>query len=492
MMRRRDLLSGALALGLVSRPAMAQHVAGADLAPAPATIDGVAKVRGRAIAYRATASETVMRNTAGAPRATIFSAAYVANGADPRRRPVSFLFNGGPGGATIALREGLGPRITANAAGPDGFAFVDNPDSLIDVTDLVFVDAPGTGYSRMLAEGASAEYWGVEEDARAIADFITDWLQRNGRMASPRFLVGESYAGTRVGFVADLMARRADRPMAFNGVVLISPTTTAGGEVGPSRDPAVVALPSEAAVAWFHGRGAHTAEPVETVAEAARQFAEGPYAQALAQGDRLDPAERANILATLAGYTGLPPAQLDGYALRPPISKFVLDLLADKGERAGLSDGRAHALRSITDKNKPPWDDPSSSNFVLTYDLQKAVEAFYRQGFGYRPAADYVRLSYDANSKWNNRLARGPTSVPAMFKDLMAQDSRLSLILMMGYYDLTVPYARPLNDYLAADLPADRFSHHLYRTGHAVFSDAVGRPQSTDVLRAFYRKALAV
>jgi carboxypeptidase C (cathepsin A) len=495
-MTRQALLASAIALALagpLSAPsAWAETPAVAALAPTPASIDGVAHVRGKTIAYRATAAETVMRNAAGAPRATIFSVAYVAKGADARRRPVTFLFNGGPGGATIALREGLGPVMTANATTPEGFAFVDNPDSLIDASDLVFVDAPGTGYSRMLADGASAEYWGVDEDARAMADFITGWLEANGRTASPRFLVGESYAGTRVGFVADLMARRPTAPMNFNGVVLISPTTSAGGEDPrmPKRDAAVTNLPSEASVAWFHGRGAHIGQPVEAVAEAARKFAEGPYAAALAQGDKLDPAEKARIRTEVAGYTGLSEAKLDEYGLRVPLSKFVLDLLADKGERAGLSDGRAHALRSVTDKNRAPWDDPSSSNFVLSYKPDQAVADLYGKAFGYKPMADYVRLSYDANSNWNNKVARGPSSIPLMFKDLMARDPTLKITMVMGYFDMSVPYDRPLGDYLAADLPASRFSYHLYRSGHSVFSDEVGRAQSTDALRDFYRQAL--
>ncbi len=477
-----------LSFSLGAAPAAHAQAATAEaLVPPTATIKGVAHVRGKTIAYRADAGEQVMRNAACEPRATIFSVSYLADGAAAARRPVTFLFNGGPGGATIALREGLAPVITANAQTADGFTFVDNPDSILDVTDLVFVDAPGTGYGRFFGEGASAEYWGVEEDAGAIAQFISDWLVQHGRTASPKYLIGESYAGTRVGFVSDILAKRAKDPIRFAGVVLVSPTTSAGGPRGMADDGA--SLSSQAAVAWFHGRGAHQKDSVEQVAEAARLFAAGPYAKALATGASLPAAEKAQIAATVSGFTGLPEAIVLKADLKSPTNAFVLELLADKAERTGLSDGRTHALRAITDQRQPPYNDPSTSPYTLTYDQTKAVEALFRTQMGYRPKSDYVRLSIEANSKWNGKVARGPTLIPAMFKDLMAQDPNLRITMVMGYFDLTVPYARPLNDYLAADLPKDRFDYQLYRTGHAVFSDAAGRPQATDHLREFYGKA---
>ncbi|WP_269714806.1 S10 family serine carboxypeptidase-like protein [Caulobacter sp. NIBR2454] len=459
--------------------------------PSPATMSSKVTIGGKTIAYRGVASEIILPTKAGAPGATVFSAAYLAQGADPAKRPVTFLFNGGPGGATIALREGLAPRLTVNADTADGFAFADNPHSLLDVSDLVFVDPPGVGYSRFLTPGAEREFWGVEEDATAMAAFIRQWLVDNGRLASPKFLVGESYAGVRVGFVAEALAADA-QPIRMNGVVLVSPSTATRGRAplaGPA-DPAVRALPSQAAAAWFHKKGAYGDRTVEAVAADAHRFSSGPYAQALAKGDAIPPAEADKIAEQVSRYTGFPLADIKASGLKVPTDRFVRELLSETGERIGGSDARAKAPRSLTDTRKAPYDDPSTSPYTLTYDLTKAVEGLFREEFGYRPASDYIRLSYPANEQWNHKVARGPVSMPLMFKDLMAQDPKMRVILMLGYYDLTIPYAGPMEEYLAADLAQGRFTHEVYPAGHAVFSNAASRAQATDALRAFYRSAL--
>ena len=205
----RRALTGGLTLGLATTSLAGGRAWSAEpLTPEPAVIRGEAKAGGRTVAYRAVAAETVLPGPDGAPEATLFSTAYFAEGEDAAARPVTFFFNGGPGAATIDLREGLAPVHTRNAAGR-GFRLADNPDTLIAASDLVFVDPGGIGYSRFLTPGVAARYWGVDEDARAVADFIAIWLKANGREAAPKYLVGESYAGIRVGMVAERMARQA-------------------------------------------------------------------------------------------------------------------------------------------------------------------------------------------------------------------------------------------------------------------------------------------
>lgn len=469
--------------------------AAAPAMPSTAVAHGVVTVRGQEIVYRAEAGEMLMRNAAGDPRATIFSIAYLVDGADPATRPVSFLFNGGPGGATIALREGLSPRMPVNGATDRTFRYVDNPDSLIDATDLVFVDAPGTGYGRFFGDGASAEYWGVEEDAAATAAFINQWLAEHGRVGAPVFLVGESYAGVRVGLVAERLAQQT-RPLKVKGVALVSPSTSAGRRASgpPDRaamdESAVLALPSRAVAAQFHGKGAYTDLPVEALADQALAFARGPYAQALAEGEGIDPARKQAVAAELAAYLGLSPQTVLEADLWPSNNDFVLKLLADQGERIGGSDARAQAPSAITETREPPYNDPSTSPYTLNYDLTEAVEHLVREEIGYRPTNDYVRLSIEANRKWNWDVPGGTISIPMLFKRLMAADPGLRLTLMTGYYDLTIPYMRPVSDYLAAELPADRFENAVFRTGHAVFSDDAGRQASSDHLRAFYARAM--
>lgn len=466
----------------------------APVVPATAVKPGVVAVRGRDIAYRAEAGEMLMRNAAGEARATIFSVAYLAETADAATRPISFLFNGGPGGATIALREGLSPRRPVNGETAGGFRYVDNPDSLIDVTDLVFVDAPGTGYGRFFDEKASAEYWGVEEDAAAVTAFITQWLTEHGRTDAPVFLVGESYAGVRVGLVAERLARE-DAPVKVRGVALVSPSTSAGRTAGrpdqaAADAAAILALPSQAAAAQYHGKGAHVGLPVEILADQALAFARGPYADALAKGDALAPGEKESIAAALAGYLGSTTEAVLQADLRPSRNDFVLNVLADQEMRIGGSDARAKAPRAVTETRQPPYNDPSTSPYTLKYDLTEAVEGLFRDEIGYRPIEPYVRLSIAANRAWNWETPGGTISMPALFRELMAGDPRMRVTLITGYYDLTIPYMRPVSEYLAADLPADRFENAVFATGHAVFSDDVGRRTSTDHLRGFYARNL--
>lgn len=483
---RRAMTLGLGAAGLLASSAAA---ATAPLTPPAAVIEDVVRIKGRPVAYRAIAAEQVLRGEGGAPEATFFGMSYIAQPADPAR-PVTFLFNGGPGGATIALREGLGPKVTVNAEGGEGFAFADNPDSILDVTDLVFVDPAGVGYSRFLNDAAKPRYYGVEEDARAVSAFIGAWLRLHGREASPKFLVGESYAGVRVGVVADMMARAAT-PVRFDGVVLVSPSTATRGRapLAAAPDPAVRALPSQAAAAHFHGQGAHVSRPVLEVVAEAQAFAEGRYAKALSAGEALAPPERDRLAAIVAGYVGFSAEAVAAAGLRLDRDRFMKELLAAEGSRIGLSDARAKAPLAVTETQRPPYDDPSTSPYTLTYDLTEANEGFYRRLVGYQPFGPYVRLSYEANEQWNWDVEGGPLAMPLVFKELMARDPGLRVTLLLGAYDLNIPYASPLSEYLAVGLPEARFQHRLYAAGHAVFSDEATRGVASDNLRAFYSRA---
>lgn len=465
-------ISGATAAPVVAAPASA---------PVLGRMQGKIVIRGKQIAYHGEAGETVMRNAAGQPRASISSTAYLVDGANPKARPVTFLYNGGPGAATIALREGVGPkRITAGAQRGE-FTVVDNTESLLDATDLVFIDAPGTGYGRFYAEEAKTEYWGVEQDAEAFAAFIDGWLKSHGRTASPRFIMGESYGGVRSGFLAEALAKRG---LKVDGVILVSPSTSAGGPnpLG-NRDGAALALPTQAAVAWSHKKGAYTSLPVEQVSADAVKFALGDYSAALAKGEALDAAEKARIARQVSDYSGVPAEQILANKLR--VTAFGDSLLP--GERLGRDDGRLHAPIEEMKKLPPPYDEPGSTLYTLTYDQRAAIDALYVNVFGYRSATPYVRLSSEAGRAWNaNPVTRGPTSIPMMFKDQMAADPKLRIFMMAGYFDTTIPYLRAVSDYEAAALPKDRFDSQVYRAGHAVFYDPIAQKQAGDRLRAFY------
>lgn len=460
---RRMMLSGAAALW-----AGAGLPANAQTAIPTAVRQGRITVRGRQIAYRAETGERVMRNGAGQGRATIFSVDYIAERADPKARPVSFVWNGGPGGASWHLREHLSPKMTVRAQTKTRYAFVANPDSPIDVTDLVFIDAPGTGYSRFLSEDAKPEYWGVEQDGQAFADFIAGWLKDHDRLASPVYLVGESYGGTRVGQIAKFLAARP-QPVGLAGVVLISPTLGSGGPANPPQP--VLALPSLAATAHFHGRGLRARQPLQAVVRAAEAFADGPYAAAIAKGEVTDA-----MVDQVAGFTGLPRQAIVDAKLAPSLQQFRTGLLADKGERLGGGDGREHKV--------PP---PPAQDTVVTanddYDLHASIVGLLTDELGYTPAGPYARDPVEANRKWNQQLT-GPAYTPEILRTL---PSKPKVFLVAGYYDLIVPYRQPLKALSAAGFAPGRFQAHIYPTGHGVYEDLASRPTATDDLRAFYR-----
>lgn len=460
---RRMMLGGAAALwAAAGLPANAQTAIPTAVRP------GRISVRGKAIGYRAETGEMLMRNASGQARATIFSVAYLAERADPKTRPVSFVWNGGPGGATWHLREHLSPKMTVKAQTPARYAFVSNPDSPIDVTDLVFIDAPGTGYSRFLAEDAKPEYWGVEQDGQAFADFIAGWLKDHGRLDSPVYLVGESYGGTRAGQIAKFLAARP-QPIGLAGVALISPTLGSGGPANLPQP--VLALPSLAATAHFHGRGLRARQPLQAVVRAAEAFADGPYAAAIAGGEVTE-----TLVDQVAGFTGLPRQMIVDTKLAPTLQQFRLGLLADKGERLGGGDGREHRV--------PP---PPAQDTVVTanddYDLHASIVGLLTDELGYTPAGPYVRDPVEANRKWNQQLT-GPAYTPEILRTL---PSKPRVFLVAGYYDLIVPYRAPLKALSAAGFEPGRFQAHVYPTGHGVYEDMASRPKATDDLRAFYR-----
>lgn len=456
------------------------------VAPAPTSPLGQMKasvlIGGREVRYRGEAGEMVMTDAAGRPRATIFSVAYLAEGQKAESRPVTFVFNGGPGGASNSLRQDMGPKRIAPGPTRGAWAYVDNPQSILDATDLVFIDAPGTGFGRFYSEDAKREYWGVEQDAAAFEQFVEKWLASHGRLSSPRYILGESYGGVRSGFLAEALAKKG---LKADGIILISPSTTVGG-ANPlgEREPAVLALPTQAAVARFHGKGAYGDLSIEEIADKAKAFALGPYAAALAKGAQLGEDERTAIARQVSDLTGISADSIKANGMK--VTAFGDSLLP--GERLGRDDGRLHAPIEVMKKLPRPYDEPGSTLYTLPYDLNKATAAYYVDLFGYSSPTPYVRFSDEVSKAWkNNPLPRGPTSVPLMFKQQMAADPKLRMIIFAGYFDTTIPYLRSLLDYQAAALPHERYDFTLLKAGHPVFFDPIASQKVGARLRAFYR-----
>ncbi|HEY2131464.1 MAG TPA: hypothetical protein VGH36_00575 [Acetobacteraceae bacterium] len=290
---------------------------------------------GTEVAYRCVAGETQLRDAKDAPRASIFSFSYLADGDAPEARAVTFIFNGGPGSASLWLHMGaLGPRrivvpSDATLAGAGPYRMVDNALCNLDKTDLVFVDPPGTGYSRMIGEAKPEEAWGLDADAGLVADFIKAWLTAHRRWASPRFLCGESYGTTRAVAVAGKLASGLSG-VAFNGLALISAVLdfhTARFERGnPLAD--VCFMPTYAMTALHFGL-ASAPEGRAAFLEEVRGFAANEYLPALFGGSRVAPAMQQRVLKKLARLTGLSETWLERSRMRIDAARFRKELLRE-------------------------------------------------------------------------------------------------------------------------------------------------------------------
>lgn len=431
------------------------------------------------LAVTVVAEELPLNDVDGTLAVTIFSTSYLVQ-ADPAR-PVVFFWNGGPGSAAVGLHPTFAPRSLKGAPpDPSRRSSIDNPDSLIDVADLVFVDPVGTGYSRVLREDAGAGHWGVEQDARSSARFVRAWLRQHGRETSPVVMVGQSYAGIRVPLAAHLLLDGMPE-LDLRGLLLVSPST--GGERADALGDAprlqrewlrcAASLAVFAQTAAFHGRGTLAGKDASAIARQMEAFVSGRAG--------FDATDHARV----AGFIGMDMAQVAAADGCLPAQHFQKGLLADRGDRIGTADTRLHAPLAVTETRQPPYNDPSTSPYTLDYDLDAAWDHYLRNEIGYRPVSDYVRLSLGAHGAWDWRWPDwAGDSTASVLASLLERRPALRILVAVGYYDLSVPYLEPLRVFTEAGLPGGRFRIERYRAGHAVHSDAAERARSFDDLRA--------
>jgi carboxypeptidase C (cathepsin A) len=448
---------------------------------------------GQAIAYTATAGETYLKAEDGTPRAAIFSVAYVKDGRDPNR-PVTFLFNGGPGSGSVWLHMGaFGPKRVAipSDARDDGappFPIVANPDSLLDVTDLVFIDPVGTGFSHALGKTDPKEFWGVTKDAESVAQFIRLWLNANGRWNSPKYLGGESYGTTRSAAVLNQL-ESAYNDVSLNGVILISTVLDfgAGADVEGNELSFITNLPTMAATAWFHNKVANRTPTVEPFVEQARQWAIGPYAAALLKGKKLGSEERASVRRELARFTGLSEAFLERADLRVSPARFYKELLRDRGLTVGRLDSR-YTGTDYDSAGEAPDNDPSFYGIDGGYTA--AINAYARGDLGYKTDRRYVTIG--SVQPWDWRLGAGRDSdaylnvAPYIGKG-MRENSGLRVFVGQGWYDFATPFFAAEYALSRTGFPQERIQYAYYDAGHMMYVRDEDRRKLSADLRAFIR-----
>jgi len=449
---------------------------------------------GVAVDYVATTGETYLTDKDDKPTAAIFSTSYVKAGKPDPNRPVTFLFNGGPGSGSVWLHMGaFGPKrvVVPSDARDDGAApypIIDNPMSLLDVTDLVFIDPVGTGFSRALGKTDPKEFWGVTADARSVAQFIRIWLRTNDRWNAPKYLGGESYGTTRsAAVVAQLEGAYND--VSLKGVILISTILDFGAQAeAPGNEMAyVVTLPSMAATAWYHNKVADRPATVEPFVEQARAFATGEYASALLKGNRLQGAERAAVRAKLARFTGLSETFLDRADLRVTTGRFYKELLRDRGLTVGRLDSRYTGV-DYDSAGETPDNDPSFYGIDGAYTA--AINAYARGDLKLKMDREYVTIGGVGPWDWRlggDRDLDAYLNVTPYLAKAMRENSDMRVFVGQGWYDFATPFFGAEYALSRTGVPADRVSFHYYDAGHMMYVREADLAKLSADLRAFIR-----
>lgn len=451
---------------------------------------------GQSVDYRTIAGETYLKDAAGEPTGSIFSYSYIREGvSDVSTRPVLFIFNGGPGSASLWLHMGaFGPKRVvvpsdAGQAGAPPYPVVDNAETLLDIADLVFIDPIGTGYSRPLGDTDAKIFYGITEDASAIAQFVRIWIREHGRWNSPKYLIGESYGTMRAAAMANQM-ELSSPTVSLNGLVLISDfqqlegvTFQPGNELGN-----IGFLPSYAAVAWYHHKAGGGADLADWVAKA-REFALGPYATALLQGNRLSADERAALIPELADFTGLSEDYIDKANLRINYRRFRRQLMRDEGKVLGGLDAR-YLGEDVDAAGELATGDAASSAIGGAY--YAAINDYMTRTLGMTMDRPYV-VSGQVSAQWNWTLPNWQSLLgdPLSYNTgpyvgrAMRQNKDLRVMVASGYFDLVTPFFDAENSFARNGILPERMTYKYYEAGHMMYVHEPSRVKLLNDVRAF-------
>ncbi len=483
-------------------PAVAQEAPKGDdkkaSAPIPAPVVSTTRhsgtFGGQTISYRATTGETYLKDKDGEPTAAIFSTTYVKEGPRDPNRPITFLFNGGPGSGSLWLHMGaFGPKrvVVPSDARDDGappFPIVDNAHSLLDVTDLVFIDPVGTGFSKALGKTDPKTFWGVTADAKSVAQFIRIWLRENGRWNAPKFIGGESYGTTRSAAVVNELEGTFN-DVSLNGVLLISTILDFGAQAEvPGNEMAyVVNMPSMAATAWYHNALAERPAQLEPFLVEARAFAIGEYASALLKGSNLPAAERAAVRAKLSRFTGLSEQYLEQADLRVVPGRFYKELLRSRGLTVGRLDTR-YTGRDYDAAGEEPDNDPSFYGIDGAYTA--GMNAYARETLGLKMEREYVTIG-GLSSPWDWDIGRGDLTyyrnVAPYLGKALRENSGLRVFVGQGYYDMATPFFGAEYSLTRTGIPTDRITYKYYDAGHMMYVREADLAKLSSDIRAFIR-----
>ncbi|MCH2180911.1 MAG: hypothetical protein MK108_02805 [Mariniblastus sp.] len=449
------------------------------------------------ISYRVIAGETYLRDSAGNVIGSIFSFSYLRTDVDSQDRPVVFIFNGGPGSSSVWLHLALGPKKVVldkevNPSNVPPFQLSDNEDGLLDVADLVFVDPVGTGFSRPLNGTDPKRFWGVDEDADSIAQFIELWLSEQGRWNSPKYLLGESYGSKRAAVLSRFLMGSPFPPgvlrgITLNGVIMVgttlgNPAATVTPEQAIKQN--ALRLPSIAMTAAYHGLTPPPAN-LDKHFQQVLQFARTDYLSALQQAadDQLSDTDRAAILKQVETLTGLTPSQI-GEDLVINEKEYAKIALQGKGLEIGLYDSR-YTLPLMNSGQDPVADDPAMGRYVPGF--VGGLHQLLGNHLGVKLDRPYIAIRWkDLLPNWN--FERGFTAVPieSSAQELawaMRRNPDLRVLVASGYFDLITTPAAAIDQVEAGKLPSERVTFKEYPSGHMVYLGGTEQAFAEDLRR---------
>ncbi len=481
-------------LAVAAGAPLASHAAEAEARRFASNHEGI--FGGQKLRYSAIVEENFITDAAGKRTASIFTTSYlrtdVPKGA---QRPVMFVFNGGPGSASLWLHMGyVGPRrvdfkdaVKPETAPP--FNTVDNPESPLDVADIVLIDPVGTGFSRILPDGKPEQFYGTAQDARVTVDLIQRWTREHDRWNAPKFLLSESYGTIRAAVVARLLAggpmeTGAMEGITLNGVILLGQSMDMSGSAGDDGR-YLNTLPTLAATACYHGKVAAGCSAAGQV-EAANQFIHEEYQRALYAGSRLTGHERDAVVNGLATLTGLSPAVVRENNLRIDASVFARSLLADQFKEIGMYDGR-YTLPLAASGKDPVADDPAMGQYVPGF--VAAYNMYARKELGVAIDDTYQAIAFRAvNASWDYGRGPGGGADKNFATDLavaMRRNPHLRLMVGTGYYDLVTTLGAADYTVTHAGIPLEATQFYLYPSGHMPYLGTEAREALARDVRAF-------
>jgi carboxypeptidase C (cathepsin A) len=483
------LAVGLLAAGSRAQDKDAKPADAAAAAPAPipkeesSVTEHSIRIGGQTVPYKATASTMLLKNEKGEPTALLYSTAYTRTDVkDLSQRPLAFLYNGGPGAASVWVHMGAyGPRrvgsVDVGGIVAPPYKIVDNNESLLDRADLVFIDPVGTGFSHAVGKAQDKDFWGVDQDMKSLAQFIQLYVTRNNRWNSPKFLIGESYGTFRSAALGNYL--QSHENIYLNGIVLMSCVLDVGTiSFNPGDDMTYVFyVPSYAASAWYQKALKERPSNFDAFLTEARHFALTEYAAALMKGDKISEAEKAEVAAKLSRFIGINEDYLKKANLRVTLAQFMKELQRSTGTTTGRFDARYSGptydmLGEYAEYD--PQDALTTGAFVAALNSYMREELKFGQDKTYAPGSD------DAGNQWDwkhrgpgdNQGFPGSANVEGDLIQALLANPRLQVEVENGYYDLATPFFATeftMDHLLLPEKLRDNIHLQYYGAGHMMY-----------------------